>query len=819
MFVILPQTVIMKFRTLMILLLTSTFVQSQGFYKVTFLKERGGQLFQFSSNHSAPLLPTESCFDNRVVHISSEGKVIVSYALLLYYDSLKRDVSFTITDSLIYDTLDYQAIVNRELRRFNFFNVELVNSPNLTSTLPVEDVWRYVSGFIPSIELPDSIWKNKKEPFLKVHGDVRIVAQASSGRYNAQITNPTFVRTNVNANIEVGGIPFQAGYLYTTEPTIGGHSINNYRLSFNSIQFNNAIKNKLDKRIASRQDTILKNRFNLTHQQLENIPVEVIELKQELSSPAFIRSLNANEKILQRGELDTTFKKSFRYRKAVEWQKQANDKRLRLNEIDSINKIIKKVESALVIDRNIDSYRLNNPRLYRRAVRKYGITDWKHSMLLSVQKFDIGTFDPQYTQLVLGGISLTGLNIEFNPSPIYTAFSWGLAAHSSVFPSNVIAQPASQSRNIYSGRIGFGTKGKTLLAMTYLRGRGHMDTAINTKERQVSENIVAGVDLTYRVLPNLELYAEYARSENRTEGERYQRHSAQKELVDFTDKQYSGAWFARATYSSNNSKSTSRMQALFQWVDPFYYSYGTPFLRQDNVRAEFKGDHTWFKRQFNASATYRRDRDNLYGFKQGTSISHTVVLISQIRLKKKPYFIIVYSPNIQAFYYESLKKQIRSRFVVKSLTSGYDFKRKEYVLSSQVTLTNQQNFPGQSDWPKLNTTQIAFNEVFTIIPSKWAFSGYYSSTIFGSGSDSSSTVSASLGIQKGLKNSELGIGLRYLEDRGLERRIVADASFKQQLGYGITMLFASECNFIKNYYKVNRQEKMLIGRLTIIKSF
>jgi hypothetical protein len=139
------------------------------------------------------------------------------------------------------------------------------------------------------------------------------------------------------------------------------------------------------------------------------------------------------------------------------------------------------------------------------------------------------------------------------------------------------------------------------------------------------------------------------------------------------------------------NKNRSKVKVLGRLVDPFYYSFGTPYLRRDNVRIETKAEQIFWKRQLTATVTYRRDADNLYGFKQGTSITHSIILGAQLRIKKLPYLLLTYSPNYQSFYNAVANKQINSDVKLYNVIVGYTYQKQKTILSSTFSFTSYTN--------------------------------------------------------------------------------------------------------------------------------
>jgi hypothetical protein len=771
----------------------------------------------------SPLNPSDTF--QRVVHIYKDQEKVSSYKLRIISDSSGLHV--TQTDSAIHDLVRYQQLVTPDSTSTREYKTTLVNSADLTVELPIEDLYNHrdLKGKLPALPLSlkgnidtPSFAMPKVKP-LTVHGSVTTIGQFSDNKYLYQEVPQNYVRTYVNADIEAFGLPFSSGYYYSTESNSGLNKLNNFRFSFNYDKFYSNLKRKIEHK--QELDKIARIK-NVTRIDIGNLNKEFSKLQGEIGSKEFKRSFQKNIDIMELGERDTSFKRSYKYKKTLQKQQAYDAKLARLKEIEKLKEDYLKYTDVAEFDSRMKGLNVSKPQNFRKAARRYGFIKPGQSIFLSVKKLDLGTFDPDYSVLVLSGVSLTGVNIELNPGNLYGAFTWGKAVANFDNPFNFSA--LAGGRTILSGRIGLGRKEKLLVAMSVLKGKDDDGNRIIDSSYNYylpNYNYVVGVDVNYKISSSAELGIEYAKSQNKevgketgTEGERI------GNLVKPEEGKYSSAWYAYTKVNFNEN--TTRLKASSRLVDPFYYSFGTPYLRRDNFRIELKGEQLFWKNQLTAGVTYRRDRDNLYGLKQGTSTNNTFIFTTQLRIKKYPYLILTYSPNYQSFYNSALKKQINSNVKLYNAVVGYTYQQKKLVANSTFSYTRQLNESNQAEWQPFDVSQYAFYENVTLRNVNLMLNSGITYALPKNQGDTGRIFSANAQGSKGLFNNKLTVigGYRYQKDFTIEERNIVEGGTNFGLGWGITCQVMTEKHFIKPYAAaIDQRTDMWLGRITLIKTF
>ncbi|MES2779265.1 MAG: hypothetical protein V4651_05140, partial [Bacteroidota bacterium] len=282
---------------------------------------------------------------------------------------------------------------------------------------------------------------------------------------------------------------------------------------------------------------------------------------------------------------------------------------------------------------------------------------------------------------------------------------------------------------------------------------------------------------------------------------------------------YSSALYAYSSVQFNQN--TTKLKVSTRVIDPFYYSFGTPYLRKDNFRIEAKAEQAFWKRQFSMGVTYRRDADNIYNLKQGTSTTNTFLFNGALRIKKMPYLLVIYSPNYQSLYNAALDNQITTQVKFYNVIVGYTASTQKIMSNTMVSFAKQYNTSNQPEWKRYHVNQYAFNQTVQIKPVSLTLTGAVSYSLPILVVDTGKVIGASVSGTKGLLKNKITVtlGARYQEDVLLEQRIIGEIGTSFGLGFGIQCQLHLERHFVHPYAATVTSKDMMLGRITIIKTF
>lgn len=774
-------------------------------------------LFSISSNADAG--STDS--SERVIHLYFNENKIASYHAMLRSDS--TGIKLTQLDSVVFDSVMYDSILSNvaQLSQRKEYRLTLVNAGYIGIEFPIEDVMEGTVSVIAadSAKTDSSLVKSlaKKLPPVSVHGSVKVMAQVSDNKYLYQGIPQNYLRTFVNTDINCFGLPFSAGYMYTTESNSGINQLNNYRISFQYDKFYEGISQRLAEKIKTDGKINLPAKSGVN---LDEVNPEMLKLNKQISTDEFKMRYEKNRHILELGERDSLFRETHKYKKALKQQELNDQKLARLKELNMLKEKFLKEDRLSDININARQKKISSPRAFRKEVRKHKLVNPAQSLFLSVRKLDIGTFDPQYSALTLNGINLTGFNIEINPGYFYAAATWGKVLAAFDNPLSFVKNPAQ--RSISAFRAGIGRKEKLLISVSLLRGKDETGNAVKDSFFDYylpSDNYVTGVDATYRFSEHGEINIEYARSQNNYQHLNSTQLGTIRELATNKQDKYAGAWNAYTRFAFNGGN--TRVKLSSRLIDPFYYSFGTPYLRKDNFRVELKGEQLFWKRQLSTSLTLRSDRDNLYGTKAGTSSIYSTVFNVQLRIRKLPFIIFTYSPNYQFFYNSTIKRKISTRSIFYNVVSGYTHQTKKTTSNVTLGYCNQFNISSEAEWQSYNAKQFSASLTVASRRSGLALNGNLIYVLPENRSDTAEILVLSSSISRPLFKNKINAsaGLAFHKDYDIQERVIADVSASFTWLWGLVFQASVERHFIHAYRPDLPGKDTFTVRLSIIKNF
>ncbi|MCU0442349.1 MAG: hypothetical protein MUE96_08125 [Bacteroidia bacterium] len=670
-------------------------------------------------------------------------------------------------------------------------------------------------GFIGRFKKRINIDSTRTKP-PTVKGTISVVSQYSNNSYLYQSIPESFVRTSIDLTVRIGGLPFNTSYYYTTESGSGFNQINNFRLSFDYQEFHRELEEKVRKKIEANSQNEAKKITGIDILQINN---EYDNLVIDITDKKYQRRLSKNTKLLEAAKLDSSILNTYKYKAALEQIQDQKVKTERIAQLDSIKQAFQKYQDMAKLDSRIAISDLNNPKKFNKAIDRYGFLPKNQKAFLSIKKLDIGTVNPAYAELVLNGVSITGFNIEVNPNHFYSAFTIGRVFTTSPNPINVNQNSLLSERRITSGRIGFKSGNKILAAVSVLSGEEQVKSnAAESKKSQPNSNLVIGTDITYQFNEDISFGIEHARSETRVQPViSNEQNNAFENIINFKNQNYSSSWIFKSQINFNEQK--TRIKFGYRRIDPYFYTYGSPFIRKDLQRYEVKADQVLFKRQFTGSVTLRRERDNLYETKQGTSFNNSLILTGQIRIKKYPILRVSYSPNFQSLYNAASDSRTLSRVTLLQVMVSYGINKKELSNNFLLSYINQSGRNEFSEFSNYGIRQYMANHTLSVngIGLQVATNLIYSKPI--SSNDSSSVYAISINLEKSIFNNKAtAIGAyRYQADLSIEQRNIFEIGTRFTLLKSINLELRTEYQTIKREINSPKNDSMFLGRLSIIK--
>ncbi|MES2765424.1 MAG: hypothetical protein V4642_06135 [Bacteroidota bacterium] len=294
-----------------------------------------------------------------------------------------------------------------------------------------------------------------------------------------------------------------------------------------------------------------------------------------------------------------------------------------------------------------------------------------------IKALEVGTTHPDYTRHTMSGTAINGINVEYNPWVLYTAFAGTL--------SQTKMDSAAFKRNFYTGRLGLGKKETTHSIITLMHAFDDENSLTTDSLNQFStpkENWVIGLDNKLSFFDNmLQFGAEGAIS-------LYTRDIREPELINdaipqilsdfFKPKMSSSADYMYSVKGSfDNEKSSTKISAEAKMIGPGFITLGNPTLRNDVMSYEARLDQKFLDNQISMGVGYRLFRDNLIGNKAATTTTNFFTGKLSLNFKGLPTLRITVMPSVQSNNKQITttdSSKLENNTLLYNVTSGYSYK-------------------------------------------------------------------------------------------------------------------------------------------------
>ncbi|MEI6090131.1 MAG: hypothetical protein WCR42_06750 [bacterium] len=581
---------------------------------------------------------------------------------------------------------------------------------------------------------------NSKQTVIPIafYGSASLEGQLASrvGSYSEVPRN--YFNAYVNPGIKLYGLPFSVSGLYSTQQDSSRQNMNSIRFNFDFESMRQGLATRLQDAVSELEAGKSLKMDEIT--KVRNLSQKGLDSAKALSKDELDKLGNAGKAEIERA-------------KALKAEKLNQIRNMSEIELDSLKKF------------NADELKkLRDPKNLTENLKQYASISGVEKLFMSVRQFGVGTNYPSYSEYMLNGVPVTGLNIELNPGIFYTAFT----AQKNQRPIDNIAF----RRDIYAGRIGIGKKEGTHLffnGMYAVDDGGSITLAPTNQMLTARENYVFGMDTKLNLIGS-QLFVEGEGSisllTRDTRAPEFISPSIPSELTAIATPRLSSSvdfvYSGRLVYV--NDKSATKISAGIKMVGPGYASLGVPNLRSDQFGFEGKFDQKLFKNHVTFSSFYRNFKDNLIDWKSSTTTVTSYSLNLGINFPKIPYLRLSYSPTQQINDAKDNLLKIDNNITVFMAMSGYTFKiGKKTMLSTTLSVVGQ--------------------KLHTINPL-----GRYSTTSYMIGEMISFRLPLTVGVNAGIIETQNVNGYTMLQNI----EITASAPLSEVIAVGGGLSFASE---------------------------
>ena len=282
--------------------------------------------------------------------------------------------------------------------------------------------------------------------------------------------------------------------------------------------------------------------------------------------------------------------------------------------------------------------------------------------LSRVRSFEAGLCYPMLSPFSLYGIPLRGFVTEVETGKMYFAASAGKTISNLMFTQSLLENNISNARNLYnffdftnveSGRtvaavrVGAGQKDGNHIIAGLLWGKGlqsyWQDSSVTLNTAETEQNVVADIDASFRLGKIHQFSFNYAKSVIRNTNTAIENDtSGQPRLTDPGYRSHA----AQVKYTGVIPWTHTGVSATVRWIDPYFRSYGSGFVRPDNVRFEIKAEQSLGKK-WKLQLMYRQEQNNLLGLYNDVTLLRSGGVSLQFKGSSRFQCRVLYQPVVQ----------------------------------------------------------------------------------------------------------------------------------------------------------------------------
>ncbi len=320
-------------------------------------------------------------------------------------------------------------------------------------------------------------------------------------------------------------------------------------------------------------------------------------------------------------------------------------------------------------------------------------------ILNGIKLLSLGRTLPDMSSLTLKNVNVNGINVEYNKDNLYMALAAGIVDFR--LRDFLYSHEKTVKQYLYSARIGYGTREKDHLILTYFRGKKQLFTG---SPQNPSGNI-QGVSLAaqYYILKRTKVYGEIAQS-----GVPYTAASnfSEKNGIDFND-------HSQRAYSAGFTtlllRGQTRIEGQYQHTGLNYQAFNSfqsnATANSWSVRME---QYLWRRQLVLQAAARKNDFDNPLVLQRYNASTVFKSLIVTFRKIKWPYISLGYLPSSQLSIVGNLVYE--NHYQTISGVISHQYKIGSSVASSALSFSRFYNDSKDSGFVYFNSKNIFWNQ-------------------------------------------------------------------------------------------------------------
>jgi cell division protein FtsB len=520
-----------------------------------------------------------------------------------------------------------------------------------------------------------TLGQNNPSP-IQFHGTINAFGQYSNRQGSGSEIPASYFRDDMQATLTIYDIPISSSCFITTEQRGFRQAIDNFRIYLDVAALKRkglekgkaVVNNSALAKLQKTKDDLAKSMGLLNSNLLDQDALaEQAQSEYQKAKTQFADS--ASEESLELMQKAKSNMKAARA-KAAEAKTMVEETKAKVAEAEEVyNKAKQLYESRDALPGKAEE--MVKGKAMSKGARFFS--------LFSTLEF--GKCRPNYSELTLKGISVSGVNIEFTPGIFYAAFSAGKVLRP-VKPNSTTLP--TYKRNILFAKIGVGRKNESHFYLSYMKAEDKpaslpaelgVDTrGIDTLGIHPKSNHIAAAELKiYLFKKKFSIEGEAAVSLLTHDQESLQ--MLTNGVPGWVMNYFKPNVSSTVDYAYNAKAildlATTKITGGIRMVGPGFKSLGNPNLVSDKLTYDGKIDQTFSRNRINISAFAKKSHDNMINWKIATTNTFSYGLSGGMRFDKAPYVQLSYSPIFQSTDFDTMK--IENSIRILSAATGYIF--------------------------------------------------------------------------------------------------------------------------------------------------
>lgn len=332
-----------------------------------------------------------------------------------------------------------------------------------------------------------------------------------------------------------------------------------------------------------------------------------------------------------------------------------------------------------------------------------------YKTLFAIQTFSIGRSIADYSELSVRNISITGLQVEYNPR-FYYALAVGKVDYR--FRDYIVSNNSRSNQYVALARFGKGTRNGNHLFFTYYTGKRQFfnSSVITQPGSSIPEYKLAGMTIEgiYKINRNIFLVGEIAKSTTPYySNDSLSMAKWMNSITNFNERSNEAYSIKLLSYFP---KTQTRFSGNLRYTGANFQSFSTFTTGASQLRWATKVEQPFFKRKLTIlSSVQQNDYYNPFIATNYKSSSLLASIQANLRIKKWPVISLGYFPSYQLTKTAD-DSYSESRYYTLSASAGYFYKLAAAQLSSFLFYNRFYNTANDSGFVYYNSKNILFNQ-------------------------------------------------------------------------------------------------------------